>query len=177
MRNVAIGACLGCVLALSGCSSHSSRQLQALSAVGAIQQDAPVKATVTMQIAASPAKVWDLLIDAPAWPSWCPQIESVKAPGALAMGTRFVWKSSGTTIHSEVHLEEPDRRLSWTGTASPARAIHVWELKATPDGGTLVTVKESMTGPLMKWLYSSEKLAASETDWLTALKQAAEKKP
>ena len=34
-----------------------------------------------------------------------------------------------------------------------------------------------MTGPLMKWLYSSDKLAASETDWLNALKQAAEKKP
>ena len=64
MRIAAIG-CLGCVLALSGCS-HSSRQLQALSAVGAIQQDAPVKATVQMQIAAPPAKVWDLLIDAPA---------------------------------------------------------------------------------------------------------------
>jgi len=177
MRIVAIGACLGCVLALSGCTSHSSRQLQALSAVGAIQQNAPVKATVTMQIAASPAKVWDLLIDAPAWPSWCPQIESVKAPGELEMGTRFVWKSSGTTVDSEVQLVEPDRRLSWTGTASSARAIHVWELKATPDGGTLVTVKESMTGPLMRWLYSSAKLAASETVWLTALKQAAEKKP
>jgi hypothetical protein len=76
-----------------------------------------------------------------------------------------------------VHLLEPDRRLSWTGTAFSARAIHVWELKATPDGGTLVTVKESMNGPLMKLLYSSDKLAASETDWLTALKQAAEKKP
>jgi len=176
MRIAAIGVCFGCVLALSGCS-HSSRQLQALSAVGAIQQDASVKASVTMQIAAPPAKVWELLIDAPSWPSWCPQIESVKAPGPLAIGTRFIWKSGGMTIHSEVHLLEPDRRLSWTGTASPARAIHVWELKATPDGGTLVTVKESMTGPLMTWLYSSDKLAASETNWLTALKQAAEKKP
>jgi uncharacterized protein YndB with AHSA1/START domain len=151
--------------------------LQALSAVGAIQQDAPVKATVQMQIAVPPTKVWDLLIDAPSWPSWCPPIESVKAPGALTIGTRFTWRSGGTTIHSEVHLLEPDRRLSWTGTAFSARAIHVWELKATPDGGTLVTVKESMNGPLMKLLYSSDKLAASETGWLTALKQAAEKKP
>jgi hypothetical protein len=53
----------------------------------------------------------------------------------------------------------------------------VWELKATADGGTLVTVKESTTGPLMAWLYSSDKLATSETAWLTALKQAAERKP
>ncbi len=175
-RLAAVGACLGFVLMLGGCS-HSSRQLQALSAVGAIQQDAPVKARVEMQIAAPPAKVWDLLIDAPNWPRWCPQIESVTAPGELAMGTQFVWKSGGTTIHSEVHLVEPDRRLSWTGISYPARAVHVWELKATPDGGTLVTVKESMTGPLMKWLYPSEKLAASDTTWLSALKQAAEKKP
>ena len=95
----------------------------------------------------------------------------------MTIGTQFVWKSGGTTIHSEVHLLEPDRRLSWTGIAYPARAIHVWELKATPDGGTLVTVKESMTGPLMTWLYPSEKLAASETSWLIALKQAAERSP
>ena len=76
-RLAAVGACFGCVLALSGCS-HSSRQLQALSAVGAIQQDAPVKARMEMQIAAPPAKVWDLLVDAPNWPSWCPQIGALR---------------------------------------------------------------------------------------------------
>jgi uncharacterized protein YndB with AHSA1/START domain len=174
VRGATFVVSLVCALALGGCS-HNARQLEALSAVGAIQQDAPVKATVQMQIAAPPAKVWALLVDASSWPSWCPQIESVKATGELAVGTRFVWTSGGTTIHSEVHLAEPDRRLSWTGVAKPARAIHVWELQATPDGGTLVTVKESMSGPLMSWLYSSDKLKASATSWLTALKQAAEK--
>jgi len=176
MRIVAIGACLGCVLALSGCTSHSSRQLQALSAVGAIQQDAPVKATVTMQIAAPPAKVWDLLIDAPAWPSWCPQIESVKAPGELEMGTRL----SGS------RAERPSiRRCSWWSLidASVGRARFLCtgdsRLELIADAGWWnVGNGEGVDDRAAdEWLYSSDKLAASETDWLNALKQAAEKKP
>jgi len=130
-----------------------------------------------MQISAPPQKVWALLIDAPSWPIWYPQIEHVETPTSLAIGTRFTWKSGGATIHSEVHLFEPQHRLSWTGTAFPAKAVHVWELESTPSGGTIVTVDESMDGPLMKRLYPSDKLAKADTDWLAALKRAAEQKP
>lgn len=177
MKRLAIsGPLLLCFLALGGCMRSTAR-LDALSAAGAIQQDAPIKAHVQVQISAPPEKVWALLIDAASWPSWYPDIENVETPTSLAIGTRFTWKSGSTSIHSEVHLFEPQHRLSWTGTAFPARAVHVWELEPTPGGGTLVTVNESMEGPLMKWLYPSAKLAEANADWLAALKHAAEQKP
>jgi len=156
---------------------QSSPRLNALSASGVIEQDAPVKAHVQTRIAARPGRVWALLVDAASWPSWYPDIESVEAPTPLAMGSRFTWKSGSTSIHSEVHLFEPEHRLSWTGTAFPARAVHVWMLEPTPGGGTLVTVDESMEGPLLTWLYPSAKLEDADADWLAALKRAAEQKP
>jgi hypothetical protein len=75
-----------------------------------------------------------------------------------------------------VQLFEPERRLSWTGTALTAKAIHVWELTPGRSGGTTVTVNESMDGPLMKAIYPSAKLAEADRGWLSALKQAAEGK-
>lgn len=177
MKRVALaGLCLLCFLGVGGCMRSTAR-LDALSAAGAIEQDAPVKAHVQVQISAPPARVWGLLVDAAAWPNWYPDIESVEAPASLSMGAHFTWKSGSTSIHSVVHLFEPQRRLSWTGTAFPARAVHVWELEPTPGGGTLVTVDESMEGPLLNWLYPSAKLADADADWLAALKRAAEQKP
>jgi uncharacterized protein YndB with AHSA1/START domain len=116
--------------------------MDALSAAGKTEQNAPVRAEVEIHIAAPPAKVWGLLIDAPAWPTWCPQIQRVETPGELEIGKRFTWKSGGSTIHSEVHLFVPQHRLSWTGTTFPARAVHVWNLEAAADGGTTVGVAE-----------------------------------
>ena len=74
-----------------------------------------------------------------------------------------------------MQLFEPERRLSWTGTALTAKAVHVWELKPEAGNQTLVTVMESMDGPFMAKIYPSGKLAAADTEWLAALKQAAEK--
>lgn len=163
-------------LIISGCGD-SLRMLNKLAASGSIHQDAPVTAHLHIEIAAPPSCVWALLIDAPSWPAWAHQIESVSSSGPLTYGKSFTWKSGGTTIHSQVQLFEPERRLSWTGTALTAKAIHVWQLAPGPDGGTTVTVNESMDGPLMKALYPSEKLSEADMDWLSALKKAAEEKP
>jgi hypothetical protein len=76
-----------------------------------------------------------------------------------------------------VQLFEPERRLSWTGTALTAKAVHVWELKPEPGNQTLLTMKESMDGPWMAKIYPSEKLTEADNEWLLALKRAAEQKP
>jgi hypothetical protein len=60
-----------------------------------------------LEIAAPTARVWALLIGAPARPTWNKQIESVKASCPLVRGTRFTWKTGGTTIQSQVQLFEP----------------------------------------------------------------------
>ena len=163
---------IGMVFLLEGCTSGA--RLSDLSAKGGIDQGAPVVAHVQVEIASSPGRVWGLLVNAPAWPKWQSGIDSVEAPGVLTMGTRFGWKAGGIEIHSEVHLCEPERRLSWTGTALTATAVHVWELVPEADGRTLVKVSESMDGPLMARLYPSEKLRETDLAWLMDLKREAE---
>lgn len=162
-------------LSVSGCGD-SMADLNRLAAVGSVHGDAPVKAQLQIEIAASPATVWAVLADASSWPSWQKNIESVALVGPLAKGTRFRWKTGGTSIDSQVQLFEPGRRLSWTGKAMTAKAIHVWELQPEDANRTLVTMKESMDGPLMAKLYPSAKLAEVDTEWLAALKQAAEQR-
>ena len=170
-----LGVCslMGCFSMLPGCGD-SMATLNQLAASGAIHEGAPVKTQVAVTIAAPPAKVWALLIDAPSWPRWQNRIASVQAPGPLTKGMNFSWETAGATIHSQVQLFEPEHRLSWTGTAFTAKAIHVWLL--TPAGGkqTLLTVKESMDGPFMAHLFSSEALTETDTAWIEALRQKAE---
>ena len=175
MRRIA-GAVLLLVgsMTAAGCG-ESLDGLNRRAASGSIHEAAPVKAHVQIEIAASPEAVWTLLVDASGWPNWQKNIESVTAAGPLANGSRFSWRTGGTTIHSQVQLFEPEQRLAWTGTAMTAKAVHVWKLKPLPDNHTLVTVNESMDGPWMAKLYPPEKLAAADEEWLRALKGAAEK--
>jgi hypothetical protein len=118
-----------------------------------------------------------LLIDAPSWPEWQKLIENVTAAGPLENGMRFSWRTGGKNIRSQVQLFEPERRLSWTGTAMTAKAVHVWELKPQSGNQTLLTMKESMDGPLMAKLYSSQQLGEAGNQWPPALKRAAEQGP
>jgi hypothetical protein len=72
-------------------------------------------------------------------------------------------------------LVVPNTDLAWTGTALGTKAIHVWHLKTPEEGRTLVSTKESMSGFMLKILYSSKDLEKSQKAWLEALKRASEK--
>ena len=172
-RVLQAGVLLSGALATNRCGS-SLPALNRIAAAGAIHEKAPTTAHLQLEIAAPPSKVWALLIDAPSWPLWQKSIESVTAAGPLGSGMRFSWRTGGTTIHSQVQLFEAQRRLSWTGTAMTAKAVHVWELQPKPGDRTLLTMKESMDGPFMSRLYSSQDLDEADHEWLLALKRAAE---
>jgi uncharacterized protein YndB with AHSA1/START domain len=142
---------------------------------GAIQETAPVKASVEITINAAPDKVWHLLTDISKWPTWQTNITKAEIKGPVQTGTRFVWSMGSTSIHSQIALVEPYRRLAWTGTAFWLRAIHVWKLQPLPDGRTLVMEKESMDGFLISAMFSSKSLEESDKQWLEDLKRAAER--
>jgi uncharacterized protein YndB with AHSA1/START domain len=163
-------------LTVGGCGD-SLDTLNRLAADGSIHEDAPVTTHLQVRIAAPPAKVWALLVDAPSWPKWQKQIKSLTSAGRLRPGARFSWTTGGTNIHSQVQLFEPECRLSWTGTALTAKAVHVWELEPEPGNQTLLIMKESMDGPWMAKIYPSKELTEADTEWLTALKRTAEGTP
>lgn len=149
-------------------------RLEKLAANGQIQENATVKASTEITIHASPERVWHLLADIDDWPKWQSTISAANINGPLESSTTFVWTSGGTQIKSRIALARPVTQLAWTGTAYKARAIHVWNLQALPDGDTLVRTIESMDGFMLRLFYSSSDLAKSQRLWLDALKRKAE---
>ena len=170
---LAIVLLLAATSGIENCGASRNR-LDHLAALGSIDEQAPVVALSQIEIAAPPGNVWKLLTNASAWPAWQKNIGAVTVSGPMGQGASFTWKTGGLTIHSQVQLFDPPRRLAWTGTALTAQAIHVWELSPAPADHTLVRVKESMDGPFMALLYPSAKLAEDIRQWLAALKVAAE---
>ena len=170
MRRVA-AVCV--VMLLQGCAP-STGWLEALAAMGMVQDDAPVKATETATIHARPEKVWQVLTTLRDWPDWQSSVSAVQMNGPLAPGTVFTWTNGGTKILSRVALVETGRRIAWTGRAFDAHAVHVWTLEPLPDSSTRVVTSESIDGFLLGRLYSSNDLGMSLKLWVAALKKKAE---
>jgi uncharacterized protein YndB with AHSA1/START domain len=148
-------------------------QLEQLARSGNIQENAPVKASVSVEIDAPPEHVWHLLTAIDDWPEWQTDIGSAKLDGPLQSGTSFTW-SAGMSTHSRLALVKPPEEIAWTGTAFGANAVHVWKLHRLPGNRTLVKTDESMDG-FLTWFYSSKKLEESDRRWLSNLKAASEK--
>jgi hypothetical protein len=161
-------------LLLAACGPDAA-ELKRRAALGQVQAGAALLARHEVFVKAPPAVVWDLLVDVPRWPSWHPPILRAEAPGPLAPGISFTWTNEGTDIKSTVAVARPPALLAWTGSASVARAVHVWRLEPVA-GGTRVAVEESMDGPLLSWLYPQRKLDADVARWLADLRDAAERK-
>ena len=150
-------------------------QAEVLASNGQIDDHAAVKASSEIFIAAPTDKVWNLLVGIDAWPKWHPNISAANITGPVKEGTEFKWTTGGTKIASRLALVKPDEELAWTGTALHVTAIHVWQLRAAPNGGTLVSTKESMHGFMLKLFYSSADLQKTQRAWLDALKREAQR--
>jgi uncharacterized protein YndB with AHSA1/START domain len=163
---------LAVLLALAACGRSETPGQMA--AQGQIDENAPIKVALQISIAAPPAKVWGILSNIGAWPTWQSDITNTAVDGVPGDGVLFSWTAQGTSVHSRIQLFQPDRALAWTGTVVNFHAIHVWTLTALPGGGTLVSERESLTGWFISLFYSSAELQQVDQRWLTALKVAAE---
>ena len=150
---------------------------EALASNGQIDEHAAVKASSEILIAAPKEKVWRLLAEIDNWARWQPNISASKFAGPLKQGTEFEWTTGGTKIKSRLAVVKPGETLVWTGKALHTAAIHVWQFRATPNGGTVVSTRESMSGFMLKLkvFYSSKDLEKSQKAWLDALKREAER--
>ena len=163
------------VILLFAFAVPSQDHLDQLARSGSVDKTAPVKSSAEITINAPPEKVWRLLTDVRAWPQWQRNIASTEIDGPVQAGTAFTWRSGGTEIHSVIAVVRPPEQFVWTGSAFKAHAIHVWNLQRLPDGHTLVKTSESMNGFLLSLFYSTKQLHESHLEWLSSLKQAAEK--
>ena len=173
IRSVAI--LLTLAMSTTSIAQDAMNQAEVLASNGQIDNHAAVKASSEIFIAAPTDKVWSLLVGIDEWPKWQPNITTAKIAGPVSKGTEFKWTTGGTKIASRLALVKPGEELAWTGTALHATAIHVWQLRAAPSGGTLVSTKESMQGFMLKLFYSSKDLEKTQKAWLDALKREAER--
>jgi Polyketide cyclase / dehydrase and lipid transport len=141
-----------------------------------VNLDAPVLTQQSIFIAAAPPKVWGLLADIAAWPTWQSKIRRTRLRGAAQPGTEFDWKLGPLGLRNKLHTVDPIFELGWDGFSLGMYAVHNWTLRGV-TGGTQVTVEESMRGwpaVLLRRVLTAQ-ITRVNKDWLNQLKVAAEK--
>lgn len=162
-----------CLLALTACAP-SDDALSSLGRQQQIQENAPVKASAEVVIHAPIERVWTVFTDVQQWPRWQHDISKTSLSGPLANDVSFTWQAGGTPIYSHVVVFTPQKTVVWTGKASIAKAVHVWTFTSLGPDSTRVSCRESMSGPMLSWFYTSDDLQSTLDHWMRDLKAAAE---
>ncbi|WP_197084496.1 SRPBCC family protein [Saccharothrix sp. ST-888] len=110
----------------------------------------PVSHTVTVEIAASPARVRQVLAAVERWPSWTASVAEVRLleEGRFGVGSTVrirqprlrpaVWR---------VTVYEPDRCLTWQSVAPGVLTVARHRIEPRPDGGADDTLTLGQSGP------------------------------
>ena len=137
--------------------------------------------SATIQIEASPEKVWAALTDLSAYPRWNPLFR--EASGQIAVGSRLTLKTvqpdgRTMTIKPKILALEPNAGLRWSA-ALPGIIGGEHSFTLTPaDGGTRLVQSETFRGLLVP--FASKTLAAAESGYQAlnhALKAYVEARP
>ena len=142
-----------------------------------INRNAPATADGELRIDADPETVFDVISGIDRWPSWNPDVKSVRGEGPVQPGTVFRWKAGPSSLTSTLRVVDPPREIAWTGTTMGIKAVHVFRFQAS-DGGTLARSEESWEGLIARLLkgYSRRTLDKGIRGVLAHLKTEAERR-
>jgi hypothetical protein len=105
----------------------------------------------SIQINATPQRVWAVLTDQAAYPDWNPFI--VSSSGRIKVGatlTNRMHDATGdTTFNPTVEVVEPGRELRWIGKVGPGGIFdgeHTFTIRQVRPGVVLFTQREDFTG-------------------------------
>jgi hypothetical protein len=133
--------------------------LAAAAACGAEGDDSPGpfrwKIATSVEIDAPPARVWEVLVDLPAYREWNPFI--VEAAGRVAVGETLSLRMAlpgwePMTIEPRLLVVEPGRELRWKGRLVLPGLFdgeHAFVLTPLADGRTRLDHVESFAGLLL----------------------------
>lgn len=146
-----------------------------------------VVATVCIEtqiaIKASPSKVWSILTDFSAMPSWNPFITAISGdllPGRRLSVTVVPPGQSEMTFAPTVLTSTPDQELRWLGTIANRWIFageHYFLLNPTADGETCLIHGERFFGILAPLIMRGRRLEAAKAGFLdmnAALKRRCE---
>lgn len=132
----------------------------------------------SIEIQASPERVWQVLIQAEAWPQWYEGASNVEVLGddkVLKANSVFTWTTMGFDLTSTVREFVPNARLSWEADESTIQGYHGWLIIPTERGCILVT-DESQNGFLtfFEKIFQPNTLHELHDIWLQKIKEKAE---
>jgi uncharacterized membrane protein len=120
--------------------------------------DQLMEQTKTIEIAASPERVWEVLSDVEYWPEWTESVTFARRleDGPLRPGSRTRLKQPRLPEAEWVVTElEPGRSFTWVSTG-PARNTARHDIEALPGGGSRVRLgfeSAGLLGALVGRLY------------------------
>ena len=136
----------------------------------------------SIDVAASPETVWDVLVDVERWPEWTESVTSLRLldAGPLAVGSRAeISQPRIPTGTYTVTALEPGRSFTWQQRQPGSTVVAHHECTPLPDGGTRVGLRVVMSGAVggvVGWFYRglTERYLAMEA---AGLKARAERAP
>ena len=105
--------------------------------------------STSIDVAAPPDRVWEVLVDVERWPEWTESVSDVRLldEGPLAVGSRVeISQPSIPTGTYTVTTLEPPRTFIWEQRQPGSKVSAHHECVALPDGGTRVELRVVMTG-------------------------------
>ena len=103
----------------------------------------------SIDVAASPDRVWGVLVDVERWPEWTDSVSSVRLldAGPLAVGSRVeVSQPRIPTGTYTVTAVEPGTAFTWEQRQPGSTVSARHECAPLPDGGTRVELRVVMSG-------------------------------
>jgi uncharacterized protein YndB with AHSA1/START domain len=116
-----------------------------------IDTRANVTAASEVEIDAPVQRVWELLGDPQAWPSFAPEVHDVHLDAPVAVDTRFTWVNGRSRMKSRFAVVDPGREITWTGVSSGFKAVHRHLLDATSDTTTRCGPRSPWPGRCCHW--------------------------
>jgi hypothetical protein len=117
--------------------------------------------STSIDIEASPERVWSVIIDVERWPHWTPTVTSLvlldRAPFAVGSRARIRQPKLPTALWEVTQLDEHAREFTWVNRKPGicATARHVVEARGNGSRATLSMEFSQILGPLIARLTRS----------------------
>ena len=132
-----------------------------------------------IDINASPQTVWNILIQAEAWPDWYQGIREVKvlndSDSTIKPDSKLTFNTMNRDFNGIIKEFKPYERLAWETIHEKLNAYHAWLIIPNENGCSVIT-DESQYGKLAKLqiIFVPNKLRKLHDKWLEELKKKAE---
>ena len=117
--------------------------------------------STTIDVAAPPSRVWEVVTDVEHWPDWTPTMRWVRRvdEGPLRTGSQAkIIQPKMPTVDWTVTDIEPVDHFTWVSTSPGVRTTARHSVEPLPGGGTRVRLSIEQAGPLgsvVQWVYGN----------------------